>query len=87
MHTCKPLLVELVIALFHTVLDRSKVGLEHGGCRQPMCDLEGCATVLGVVPPPPLVDPHLGGRQVELSAAGLPRGEAGWWVPQHHTSK
>ena len=23
--------------------------VDHGGCRQPMCDPEGCATVLGVV--------------------------------------
>ena len=47
-----------------------------------MCDPEGCATVLGVVVDP-LVDPHLGGRRVGRSAAGLPRGEAGRWVPQH----
>ena len=35
--------------------------LAHGGCHQPMCDPEGCATVLGVVgggggDPPPLWD-------------------------------
>ena len=54
-----------------------------------MCDPEGCATVLEVVgggggcPPPPLIDPNLGGRQVGRSAAGLPWGGGGRWVPQH----
>ena len=51
--------------------------------KQPMCDPEGCATVLGVIPPP-FVDPNLGGRQVGQSArpAGLPWGGGGG-VPQH----
>ena len=55
---------------------------KHGGRRRPMCDPEGCATVLGAVGggggdkgtggiPPPLVDPNLGGRRVGRSAAGL----------------
>ena len=53
--------------------------LEHGGCRQPMCDPEGCATVLGVVGGGGggMVDPNLGGQQVGWSAARLPGGGGG----------
>ena len=57
----------------------------HGGRRQPICDPEGCATVLGAVgegTPPPLVDPNLGGRRVGRSAQA-PQGGGGRWVPQH----
>ena len=35
------------------------------------------------IPPPPLVDPNLGGQRVGRSAAGIPRGGGGRWVPQH----
>ena len=54
-----------------------------------MCDLEGCATVLGAVGGgggTPLVDPNLGGCRVGRSAAGLPEkvgGGGGQWVPRH----
>ena len=62
---------------------------KHGGCRQPMCDPEGCATVLGVArggtpnphprgqPLNPLVEPNLGGRRAGWPAAGLPGGGGG----------
>ena len=56
----------------------------HGGCCQPMCDPEGCATVLRVVEGGGLVDPNLRGRRVGRSATGLPGGGGGGrWVPQH----
>ena len=58
----------------------------HGGRRQPRCDPEGCATVLGAVgggrTPPPWLTQTLG-RRVGRSAAGLPGGGGGRWVPQH----
>ena len=55
----------------------------HGGRRQPMCDPEGCATVLGAVGPPWLTQ-TLGvggsGGQPPGSPGG---GGGGRWVPQH----
>ena len=60
----------------------------HGDRRQPMCDPEGCATVVGVVGgggglPPALVDPNLGGRRVGWSAAGLPGGGGSVGTPTY----
>ena len=51
------------------LLDLILIDFQHGGCRQPMCDPEGCATVLGAVG---------GGSAVSRQA---PQG--GRWVPEH----
>ena len=44
----------------------------HGGRRQPMCNLEGCSTVWGAVgggTPPPFVDPNPAERGTESEVA------------------
>ena len=61
---------------------------KHGGCRQPMCDPEGRATVLGVVgggtPGPPWLSQTLGvGRSGGQLPGSLGGGGGGRWVPQH----
>ena len=65
------------------------VSSRHGGRRQPMCDPEGCATVLGAVggrgePPPPWLTQTLG---VGGSGAQPPGSPGGGGYPNIHTSK
>ena len=67
---------------------QSALGNNHGGCRQPMCDPEGCATFLGVVgggtPPPPWLTQTLGVSGSGGQPPGSPGGGGGGrWVPQH----
>ena len=78
------------------VLGQAPAG--HGGRQQPMCDPEGCATLLGAVGggtptppqgrgggtlPPPWLTQTLGVGGSGGQPPGSPGGGGGRWVPQH----